>query len=515
MREWLLVPAVLFFCIGIAPAAEPCGRCHPAESAAFGQSPMSRSIGPPSVFTQGRIVHQLSGSTLTIHRRGSQLEHRLDWHGVVATYRVAWSIGAGVIGYSYMVRLGRYLFQSPASYYTLTKSWDLAPGYETETNLDFTRQISSGCLFCHTGSVNFVPGTTNQFEEPPFTPISCERCHGSGAAHLKNPVAGSIVNPAKLAANRRDSVCEQCHLEGEVRILNPGRDWWNFQAGQPAESVFVTYLRTESKDRLPVVSQSELLAQSQCARQSGGRLWCGTCHDPHASGENRMEAVREVCLSCHGDLFTTRRHAAAAECVTCHMPRIRADNVVHSAVTDHSIPRKPGVRQPEEGGNIELKAWREPDPLLVRRDLGLAHFDLAANERSSSDLRQAYQILSQLPPSERQGDPVVEADLGSVLLAEGQTDLAIRLFTHASLQDPSNARYRYCLGAALERAGKMGEAVKELRKSIALDPSRPDAYLDLAHFYEKVGDEAESRQVIQDYLRFMPQNIGLRSADSR
>jgi hypothetical protein len=64
---------------------------------------------------------------------------------------LAYSVGAGMVGYSYMVRLGRYLYQSPASYYTQTKSWDLTPGYETESNLDFTHQISSGCLFCHTG----------------------------------------------------------------------------------------------------------------------------------------------------------------------------------------------------------------------------------------------------------------------------------------------------------------------------------------------------------------------------
>ena len=412
-----------------------------------------------------------------------------------------------------MVRLGRYLFQSPVSYYTQTKRWDLTPGYETEPNLDFTHEISSGCLFCHTGSVNLVQGTSNEFGEPPFTPISCERCHGAAAAHLKNPVPGSIVNPAKLAASRRDSVCEQCHLEGEVRILNPGRDWWDFHAGQATEAVFVTYLRTGAPGTLRAVSQSELLAQSQCARRSGGRLWCGTCHNPHAREANRAQAVRQVCLSCHSDLFAAQRHRAAAECVSCHMPRLRPTNVAHSAVTDHSIPRIPSA-QPADGAGADPgpKAWRQPDAPLVRRDLGLAYFDMAANTHAATDLREAYGILSELPPEERQ-DPAVEADLGSVLLSQGQADYAIRLYTRASAQEPRNARYAYCLGAALGRAGRMEEAVKELRRSIALDPSQPDAYIELAQVYRKAGRGAESRGAIREYLRFMPQNTWLRLAD--
>ncbi len=321
------------------------------------------------------------------------------------------------------------------------------------------------------------------------------------------------MNPARLFAVRRDSVCEQCHLEGVVRILNPGRDWWDFHPGDAAENVFVTYLPTASDDALRAVSQSELLAQSQCARQSGGRLWCGTCHDPHADEPDRAQAVRKACLACHDDLFSAQRHPAAAECVSCHMPRLRPTNVAHAAVTDHSIPRLPRAQPPQSGApGPELKAWREPAVPLMARDLGLAYFDQAANKHSAGALQRSYQILSKLPPDQRQ-DPVVEADLASVLLQQNQLTLATQLFARAAAQQPSNARYAYCLGAALGRAGKTGEAIKELRRSIALDPSQPDPYLELAALYNRAGQEAESRGVIRAYLRFMPQNIRLRSAE--
>ncbi len=217
--------------------------------------------------------------------------------------------------------------------------------------------------------------------------------------------------------------------------------------------------------------------------------------------------MRKVCLSCHQDLFTAARHQRADECVSCHMPRLRPTNVSHSAITDHSIPRKPRAERVE--GNRELKAWREPEPALAHRDLGVAYFDLATITQTVPDLEQAYQILSRLPAEERQ-DPVVEADLGSALLAQGQVQLAIRMFARAEAQQPSNARYAYCLGTALGRAGKAEEAIGKLKRSIALDPSQQDAYLELAQVYEKAGLQAESRNVLREYLKFMPQNIQLR-----
>jgi predicted CXXCH cytochrome family protein len=478
---------------------------------------MGRSIGSPSVFTEGRIVHKLSGSTVKIQRRGDVLEHVVERRGLAARYPVAWSVGAGIVGYSYMVRLGPFLFQSPATYYTQTQKWDLTPGYEIDSHLDFTHQIVSGCLFCHTGSVNFLKGTANQFADPPFTAISCERCHGSSAAHLKDPVPGSIVNPAKLSGALRDSVCEQCHLEGVVRILNPGRDWWDFEAGEATENVFATYLTTANDGTLRAVSHSELLAQSACARESGGRLWCGTCHNPHSGRPNDAQAMRAVCLSCHTDLFSEKGHVPANECVSCHMPRLNPTNVAHALVTDHSIPRsisRTSRRQPPEpaASDPHLRAWRDPAPNLIRRNLGLAYFDLAANTHSGPALRQSYEILSHLPPEQRQ-DPPVEADLASVLLEDNQLTLAIRLYARAAAQQPSNARYAYVLGTALGRSGKIGDAIKELRRSIALDPSQPDPYLELARIYQATGQPAESRGIIEEYLRFMPQNLRLRSEE--
>lgn len=122
MRRLLTAHALLIGCLTAGGAEDPCARCHPAEAYAFARSAMGRSVGPPPAVAHGRIVQKSSGSMITIRWRGSQLEHKLEWRGIVADYPVAYAVGAGVVGHSYIVRLGKYLFQSPASYYTRTKS---------------------------------------------------------------------------------------------------------------------------------------------------------------------------------------------------------------------------------------------------------------------------------------------------------------------------------------------------------------------------------------------------------
>ena len=59
---------------------------------------------------------------------------------------------------------------------------------------------------------------------------------------------GSMVNPAKLTAERRDSVCMQCHLEGEARIARAGRSQDDYRPGERCrttwESSFVRMTRS-------------------------------------------------------------------------------------------------------------------------------------------------------------------------------------------------------------------------------------------------------------------------------
>ena len=83
---------------------------------------------------------------------------------------------------------------------------------------------------CHASQVRYVRGTQNRYADPPFADngVGCERCHGPGGEHVRNPSAAPMANPAKLDAVRRDSICMQCHLSGLSRVPRAGRRFVDF-----------------------------------------------------------------------------------------------------------------------------------------------------------------------------------------------------------------------------------------------------------------------------------------------
>jgi hypothetical protein len=473
---------------------------------------MGRSVGESARQPNGFIHHQLSESKIAIRSHDGVMRHELTHRGLTAEYDIAYTIGAGKVGYSYLVRNGNYIFQSPASFYTAGHQWDLTPGYESEHTLDFDHPILSGCLFCHTDSVKLIAGTANQFEPGPLESISCDRCHGSAEAHLRNPAPGSIVNPAKLPSKARDAVCEQCHLEGAARILNSGRTWWDYRPGVEIENTFVTYVHSREQNDIPAVSQSEQLAESACLRGSAGKLWCGSCHNPHGGDRD----IRAVCVSCHSGLFAANGHrsaTASSDCVNCHMPRLRATNVAHAAVTDHRIPRN-AIRMknasPAAESATRLRAWREPaDDLSKQRGLGLAYFENGATHHMNADLIRSYEILKPITHASSGDADLQAAVLGILLLDPRQAAAALPYLEDAVKASPQDAHLRLLLGSELAQHGDRERAIEELEAAIRLDPSKPEAYKRLAEVY---GHSEMYQKTLERYLNFMPRSIRIRES---
>ena len=112
----------------------------------------------------------------------------------------------------------------------------------------------------------------------------------------------TIVNPADLAPALRESVCQQCHLQGWFRFPRAGRDFFDFRPGLPLHRFLAVFVRKESKpDRLELVGQVEQMESSRCFRASGGELGCISCHDPHRlpPPATKAEYYRGRCLECH------------------------------------------------------------------------------------------------------------------------------------------------------------------------------------------------------------------------
>ena len=285
-----LFPAASLAIVCALPSfsGHPCAGCHSKEVQGFLATPMANSIGPPGRGPSGTFDHSVSGTRFTIRSSTDHMTQRIERDGLASQYSIAYSIGSGAHAVAYLIQVGNHLFESPLSYFA-ESGWGMSPGYENLKAPDFYRAVRPQCLFCHVGEARPIAGTLNAYRDPPFAQkaITCERCHGPATAHLSNPAPGSIINPRKLPPRARDSVCEQCHLDGEVGIPNPGKQITDFHAGENLEDIYTVYVYQSSRssaqpNALTIISQSQQLALSECARKSGDQLWCGTCHDPHA-----------------------------------------------------------------------------------------------------------------------------------------------------------------------------------------------------------------------------------------
>jgi tetratricopeptide (TPR) repeat protein len=434
----------------------------------------------------------------TIHADSQGTWQRMERAGEVSVYRAAFVIGSGRHASGFLIQIGDHLFQSPVCYYTNRRAYDLAPGYERIADPDFTRPVGEECVLCHSGRPMNVPGTRNQYTPPTFAEesISCERCHGESREHLRRPVPGSIVNPARLEPAARDSICEQCHLAGVTRILNPGRNFADFHPGQKLEDVFTVYTRP-GRRAFKVISHVEQLAQSECARNSQGKLWCGTCHDPHPQVTFTSQTYSARCQTCHRGRLTMS-HPAGANCIGCHMPRRQAEDGGHTVFTDHRITRRP---EPEGQASQteDLVAWRNPGQALEARNLALAYVNAGISGRSPAQIVRGYRMLTEVERTAPDDIGVLQG-IGRALLLGKQPVEALKAFERVLQLVPKSATSEEDVGTALLESGQAEKAAAHLEQALALDPLLLSAATSLEEAYRKQGDPQKADD-LRDRIR--------------
>ena len=449
---------------------------------------MAHSLRRAAHEPAGSFADPGSGITFTVRSGAGGTWIRRERGSEAFDYPVSWVIGSGRHASGFLVEVNGHLFQAPLCYYPNRRAYGLAPGYENLPDPGFTRPVGEECVLCHSGRPLFVRGTANRYEPPVFAAeaISCERCHGPAGEHLRRPVAGSIVNPAKLPAAARDSVCEQCHLAGVARILNPGRDFADFRPGMPLESVFTVYVRAAGPGGRPfkVISHAEQLAQSACARNSRGRLWCGTCHDPHAAAPATPQTVAAVCQSCHEGKLA-QSHPTGLDCVSCHMTRRQAQDGGHTVFTDHRITRRPADDDSEPPA-ADIAAWREPEPALQPRNLALACLSAGIAARSPAQIVRGYRMLTEVQRAAPDDIDVLRA-IGRALLLGKEPAEALQAFTRVLELEPARAANEEDAGVACLEAGQTGCAASHLEQALHLDPLRLSASTALQEVYRKQG----------------------------
>lgn len=424
----------------------------------------------------------------------------IERQGLRAEYPVEYVIGSGEHAKGFLVRLGEQLFQSPISYYRRAAKFDVAPGYEQMERPDFNRAATAECLVCHSSGAATSAGQQ-------LTAITCDRCHGPVEAHLAQPVRSTIVNPSRLPAAQRDSVCEQCHLAGEARVANPGQNLIQFRPGEALEDRWQVFVYDRPRGDLRVVSHTEQLALSSCAKASEGQLWCGTCHQPHGEKVNNVDTR---CRSCHTAPLSAA-HPKQEGCAGCHMPQRSAADGGHTAFTDHRIQRVAAAPFAAPTGTTgpAIRAWREPaDPALRERNRGLASIIVGERDGEARLINDGYRRLAAVY-AKFPRDPDVLASLGMVLFLKDQHADAVKLLQAAVAARPTDAGLREKLAVVLNAAGEKARAVEALEKAIALDPLRETTY------HLRATQEATTagrRQVLERWLAKMPQSLVTREA---
>ena len=164
-----------------------------------------------------------------------------------------------------------------------------------------------------------------------FLELTCEACHGPGAAHVKSVTAGTVASPADaksaifnsayLAPADAVDFCGACH-----------GTWWD---------VKLAGVKGVSTAR----SAPYRLVTSKCWGKGDARLTCTACHDPHEQLQTDAAAYDKACLKCHANssgLSKTAGHdrpacpVATSRCTTCHMVKVYVPEM-HSNFTDHRI----------------------------------------------------------------------------------------------------------------------------------------------------------------------------------
>ena len=435
--------------------------------------------------------------------------HRLSSRGLTAEYTIDYQIGAGILGHSYITAVSGYFFQSPVTWFR-SSGWDVSPGYGPAPAIDFDRPITETCLFCHAAGANFYSDNARRPRSTSLTSITCERCHGRSDDHVRQPTAKNIVNPRRLPRRARDSVCEQCHLEGAVRVLNPGKNWSDFRPGMNLEQTVVTYVLNQNGPETKAVSQVEQLAQSQCALQSEGKLWCGSCHRPHARHLDRQEEIRSVCQSCHASLSRNVHPTRELDCTGCHMPRVSSE-YAHVAVTDHRILRRPQptnfLEEKQSSKQMSLAAWVEPPREFRQRDLLLAELTAGSQTGNKTFIESGLRRMEFVSDAVLAQDAALLASSCETLLTPKSTQKALDLCRRSAELQPSHPDRALAFGRALLLSGNTAEAEQQFLRAIRLDPSLKRAYMELWTLYDSRHNNKAMMETADRYLNWNPRGL--------
>lgn len=536
-----------------------CVDCHPGEHASYLKTAHSRALAevvaeaepPDAVFD-----HRKSQRRYRVERRDGQL-----WHcesvlfadgreQELSCYPLEYRVGSGHFGRTYLAEADGFLIESPITWFEQQRTWGMSPGYDSDVHHSFTRYISTGCLFCHSGNFHAVDGNEFRIEIVEHA-IGCERCHGPGSLHVARHMSGegvtggfddSIVNPRRLSRELSESICQQCHLQGDVGVEVRGRTMHDFRPGLPLQDFRVDYREQTADSQMTVVGHVEQMHLSRCYQESQ-TLTCLTCHHPHnpKTTANRRRKYIAVCLDCHAqdscqEPLPRRVELAENDCVQCHMPQSPTE-VPHIAFTHHRIGVHSEAWSPDaeapagslatvhdlshlpeaERQRLEglayamLAAEREPPPgrtpyavraIRLLRPLyeqGLREFNLTSaladilwhTDQPATAEKLAREALALDAPYQGSRVPALTI-LAELAFQRGDYEEAAKLYRELT-EIRRTARDWFFLGLCEQNCGRTEAALEALQHSLEIDPGQSGTHGALATLYHVQGNRERER----------------------
>jgi predicted CXXCH cytochrome family protein len=560
-----------------------CALCHTDIARTYQEKGMARAFFRPRAetdiedFSAPPFFHAASRQSFQIVRCGEKLAFRrwqTDEAGRpvhVFETEVAWILGSGGHARTYLYQTpGGEMFQLPLAWYSQTRVWGMAPGYDRPDHDGILRLVRRECLFCHDAYPE-VPAGSDAHNAPHLFPASlpeglgCQRCHGGGAEHVwlasggmapEAEIRAAIFNPGRLPPNRQDEVCLTCHLQPSVTLPGLrrfGRSDFSYRAGEPLDDYLVQVDVEEEgqrpDERFEINHHAYRLRQSRCFLESGGGVGCLNSHDPHRvlPAAGMTARVRDACLGCHKKMPASHAaNIANADCASCHMPKRRTQDVVQVVMTDHRIQRGPGgpeLLAPRAERDAVLTGMKilggvPPGPLAevyrasaavragggaeavsyLERKLAEAKpaepepwFDLAQGQIRLRRFQEAEATLS-TRLGRRPNDLLALEWLALTRAAQGKIDEAIEL-TRRSLATGSNrVEAEYNLGRLLAAKGLNPEAEEHLKRAVALRPNLAAAWFRLGEVQAAQGRKEEALASYRRALEVDPNHAGARKA---
>ena len=527
--------------------SEVCAGCHQDLYDRFIISAMGQSMAPagqdlhPIVAGAEPVVSTKLNRKFVVEERHDGVYQReteaspTDKPSFDSAHKLAYVIGSGVNGHSYLVRRGDHLVQAPISYYRRESAWGLSPGYELARpgeDYGFNRTIHAACLQCHSGRPLPAEGGDGLYEDPPFAEVAigCENCHGPGRQHADARLAGiasddeSIVHPLKLPVRLAENICMYCHQGGDARILQPGRGHFDFRPGEwlnDTVAILKFPMDRDNPTESDLLEHNSSMELSLCFRASRGELSCFSCHEIHRQPQSSEAApyYREKCYQCHGDdsCSAAPETRGGNDCASCHMPKRDIAEISHSSLTNHRIVRHPGQPYPAEA--FERTTPDLPELVHVNRPPGAGGGALplmvrfqALGELSARrpELSQRYIELLAEAAELHGDDPLVLASLGRKARLENRVPEAIDYLTQALGAGSRTPSTYEDLATLLIQADRDADAAEILRQGVEAAPFNPRLRKMLALRYIELKSYRNAFETIQGFVERFPEDDFMR-----